>query len=397
MKYIKNVSLLLLACVVLVGTNTAAQETDAREAFRNYKNIGSIDITVPTVVEIPLEKSSYYSDTFLVREEQTGSYVGSLFQEVRTTVGPVYSAVTVPEVRNTQNIVDKKGDTFIQFDAVDDVSGTARIVLSTPSPEVVSELILQLSPHVSLPQMVTIRAQVLGEMKTVVASRLVMGTKIMFPETVSNKWEIIFTHVQPLRIAEMTLKGRATKQVTNQSLRFLARPDTVYTLYFDADRSTQVQVAESGYLADNTGVLRVKRVPTLPSPYYIPADIDRDGVRDEIDNCVSVSNTEQIDIDGNGRGDACDDFDKDGKINSIDNCPDVPNRQQVDTDADGIGDVCDQEESRFTEKNAWVPWVGMGVAVAVLVTLFALVAIGTRKEDEVALEEGEESDGKVEM
>jgi hypothetical protein len=41
----------------------------------------------------------------------------------------------------------------------------------------------------------------------------------------------------------------------------------------------------------------------------------------------------------------------------------------MDTDSDGIGDVCDTEESRITEKNAWLPWAGMGFAAVVLVGL----------------------------
>jgi len=77
-------------------------------------------------------------------------------------------------------------------------------------------------------------------------------------------------------------------------------------------------------------------------------DYDNDGVLDDIDNCPTVSNTDQLDTDGDGIGDACDapvipnnDFDNDGILNNVDNCPTVSNTDQLDTDGDGIGDACD--------------------------------------------------------
>jgi len=105
--------------------------------------------------------------------------------------------------------------------------------------------------------------------------------------------------------------------------------------------------------------------------------VDSDGVPDIRDNCVSVSNSDQQDINNNGRGDACDDFDQDGIINSKDNCPDNPNRDQRDTDSDGVGDVCDKEESRITERYPWIPWVGIGFAAVVLIVLLVLTARAT--------------------
>jgi len=58
-------------------------------------------------------------------------------------------------------------------------------------------------------------------------------------------------------------------------------------------------------------------------------DADNDGVVDANDNCLNISNVNQLDGDTDGLGDACD------------NCPDISNSNQSDTDNDGIGDVCD--------------------------------------------------------
>ena len=73
-------------------------------------------------------------------------------------------------------------------------------------------------------------------------------------------------------------------------------------------------------------------------------DSDSDGVADGIDNCLNVPNPAQVDTDGNGVGDACnnsEDADGDEYADNLDNCPDDPNPGQEDRDFDGIGDACD--------------------------------------------------------
>ena len=82
-----------------------------------------------------------------------------------------------------------------------------------------------------------------------------------------------------------------------------------------------------------------------------PTDVDNDGVADAADNCVSTSNPDQANVDGDDQGDACDSFDnRDGDLDTIsngaDNCPTMANQNQLDTDSDGTGDVCDEQDNR---------------------------------------------------
>ena len=74
------------------------------------------------------------------------------------------------------------------------------------------------------------------------------------------------------------------------------------------------------------------------------ADTDSDGVPDDQDNCVDVANADQVDVDSDSIGDACDDLvdqDADGIADDLDNCMLVGNADQADDDMDGYGDLCD--------------------------------------------------------
>jgi cytosine/adenosine deaminase-related metal-dependent hydrolase len=97
------------------------------------------------------------------------------------------------------------------------------------------------------------------------------------------------------------------------------------------------------------------------------ADLDGDGIPDELDNCPTVFNPvfevafpiweDQPDADLDGLGDLCDpcpsnegdvcegpdpdDSDSDGVANDADNCPLDNNADQADADDDGKGDACD--------------------------------------------------------
>lgn len=82
---------------------------------------------------------------------------------------------------------------------------------------------------------------------------------------------------------------------------------------------------------------------------------DSDLIDDAVDNCPSVYNPDQVAFIGNHTelGDACDDEDADGIVDAIDNCPLTANVDQLDTDGNGVGDVCDNCEVLALAADIW--------------------------------------------
>ncbi len=80
---------------------------------------------------------------------------------------------------------------------------------------------------------------------------------------------------------------------------------------------------------------------------------DGDSHLDYEDNCPTVDNEDQEDLDGNGVGDACEfNSDGDSHIDLFDNCPLVDNEDQLDTDNDGIGEACEPDSDNDGVKDA---------------------------------------------
>ena len=352
-------------------------------AYRFYKDIDSISINVPTVVEIPFATDFIEHFDFAVFDKNINSFEPHYFkQETLVNEIPV-SVSTIPNVGGVNRMIDKDTRTYADFLLPENTQGQVQITLSSPSPITSSVLTVLLDNNVALPTSVEIRAFVDSQNRIIVAKRRMDQQTIRFPQTTSNRWQITFIYGQPLRVSELRLNQDNTIKSSTHAIRFLAQPDHSYRIYFDPDRSAKAPVGEAGNLATARDVLNLSSVVAQSNPEYVLADTDGDGVPDIHDNCVTVFNPDQEDIDNNGRGDACDDWDQDGIINSLDNCPNNPNRDQNDTDSDGIGDICDDEESRITEQYPWIPWVGIGFAAVVLIVLFALTARATyvRKQD----------------
>src|SRR3989339_563339 len=387
----KNVIVMSLLAVFGLTLSVSAEQipvtgTEAvTSAFQNYKDVSAPEVKVPIVVEVPFLEDFANRFNFAVLDIETGTFQPYYFTEqLRTARTPMFVSVQ-GEVMGKE-MIDGDIRTFTEFTLPQNEQGQTRLVLTSAKPVTLSGMTFFLDQFVALPTSIEIRANTDDGEKIVLARSRMYSSSVVFPKTAAKEWIISFTYGQMLRITEIVLNDESAGTKSSRSLRFLSQPEHRYRIYFNADRSVSVSVGESANLASDTEVLRFANIPSQVNAGYVVADTDGDGIPDMRDNCVSLTNSDQVDVNGNGRGDSCDDFDKDGIVNTTDNCPNEPNRNQSDADGDKVGDICDAEEGRVTEKYPWLPWAGMGFAGLVLVVLFALTARGMMKRDSIEQE-----------
>jgi hypothetical protein len=371
-------SLLIAVGLLCVGGLAYAQSPlDSLTSFRYMVEIDAVDVLVPTVVELPMPDARPDRPIFGVLEHDTGSLLPSYFREEYVTTPLPVTALVDGDAYRGRSLVDRDVETSVTFflPEEDGAQGITRITLSTVEPITGNSIRFVLAPHVSLPTSITVSAELPdGMTRTVVARTPMRDTGVVFPEMQARTWHVDLTYAQPLRIAEVHIPQLSAERSVERGLRFLAQPGYRYAVYYDPDTPVRLSTREAGNLRTPETVVVLPTYEPIKNALFTLSDRDSDGIPDIHDNCVDVYNPDQLDTNSSGKGDACEDWDGDGIPNHRDNCPNVPNRDQRDTDEDGIGDACDDEDSRFTEQHPWMPWAGMGIALVVLIAMFAFVA-----------------------
>ncbi len=368
---------------------------DILSEYKNFKDFDASALKVPTVVEVEFDDQDILSEenNFLVFNITDKLFEPNFLKEKTVIVKKDMYVFYVDDAKSAQTkdpklvnqrykelqkLVDKDTKTFVDYPLPEDSVGEAKILISISDKNITSSMLtIIFADNVKLPDFVEVKA----DDKIVVAKTKMTSNVIKFPQTTAKRWLVSLTYSQPLRIAEIELNDDDPEKIKIKGLRFLAKPQKKYFIFFNPSTPMNVATGEMPDLFSDKGVFPVKRA-TLDNPLYKnnAPDYDKDGVPDKIDNCKYIPNKDQKDINSNGIGDACEDFDKDGIINIKDNCPEDPNAFQEDSDGDGIGDACDKEESRFTERNKWVPWAGMAFASVLLVVLFVATLRSMKKE-----------------
>lgn len=372
--------LLAVSLCIPLGIVRATTVNHSTAVFESVISVAP-QVTVPTVVEMPVSNTAFQLGDFVILEDQTGIFQSGLYREYVSGEKRQFE-VTTDHVLDGAALVDNSLETWVEFPVASD-GAENRVTLHVSIDDhsfVTTGFSLKLEPYVAQPRFVEVSVPGKKDIppRIILAKNLFDSNTVHFPKISSNQLDITFWYTQPLRISELSFFDHGTVQRSG-ALRFLAQPDKTYSIFFASDGPVVIERTESANLFDNRDVVRLSTVSPVNNPAFVLSDRDGDGISDRVDNCTAESNTDQQDENENGRGDVCDDYDKDGVINIKDNCPPHPNRNQQDTDGDGIGDICDGEESRILERNAWLLWVIITVGGLIIAGLFVTTVLQYKK------------------
>ena len=379
--------------IVKADISEEAFKQEILAPFREYRRVAP-NIKVPSVIESEFNVADLGRLEFAVYNSTDKTYVHNLF--VSDSLQEKIPFSVYESGKLISELSDGKRDTSYQFDVTQDGGDYVKLEIRGSKPITASGLTLELAENVSLPNTFLINALVGGKEAFVRSGNVMVNPVTLFPETTASVWTIELEYSQLLRITDIRFIESTKNKIPYHALRFLAYPEKEYVIYFNPDRATNIPVVgERPNLYSDDNILYVATKDNGSNSLYVKADFDKDGIIDELDNCVYIENEDQKDDDDNMRGDACDDFDRDGVANAKDNCAQITNANQKDSDDDDIGDVCDDREDRLTERLPWLPWIAAGIVFIVIIGLFAL-SFGTmirKKEESQDIKKDDENTG----
>ncbi len=363
------------------NTNDGGVESMLK-GYMSYKDLTNIpSSSLPQVIEIPVIGSQNdMNDQILI--DTTDMTIVPIYtvSKEETTYG--YTVESSNEYKPDGALLsDGKTTTYEDFPAT--TTSTPTVIRIYIKPDVVPavpkvsgiELVFdQFSKRPDSIEMSTLMVSLDEEVYSLIAKSPYSSDVIRFPASVANGYGIKLYHSQPLRISDVkviTDTPFSGGTAISYSVRFTALTGHSYRLYFSKDKyvsyneSPEIAYSLANPVGNAITKIDVESLPTIPNSTYASPDQDNDGIPTISDNCPKVANTDQKDDNTNGVGDACDDFDQDGVYNAVDNCKVIPNQYQEDKDGDGMGDACDSEESRYSERYPWLPWLGIIVGFGV--------------------------------
>jgi len=372
MKALIRITIFVFAFYIFLATNTNlyAIENTVQQSISKFEKFQIIppfltNLKIPTVIEMSLDYTQNFNDQYLIVEKDTNQ--PQPYSINKHSVDINYKVFSNINKVDEYKLSDQNNSTYVNYEIDNNTQSSVVWNINYAEPIITNTFFYNLDENSRTPIKITIEKFENGQKSTILLNEDVSTNKIQFPTSTSSNWQVTVTYNQPLRVNEV---GFLQNQNNSSSyyIRFLARPKKTYYIYSKPNTFINITTPESGML-DTTDAISIK-APLIQNNIAVnEPDSDGDGIFDKADNCMYITNQDQIDLNKNQIGDACEDFDNDTIINSLDNCPDQPNKNQIDTDGDGIGNHCDTEESRLTEKIKWLPWLGLIIGFTIVFSL----------------------------
>jgi Thrombospondin type 3 repeat len=385
----KIITAIFLSTILSTGlvtyASTSSVNTPVKFDTSDYEKVG--DINLPNKIELPtvfkIDKGNIpKSDTNNVKVLNQKGEAADLYytndnidQETNQKVNLGIKSLS-PTKQYINYLIDQSQDSFVEFD-LDKDGGKASFEIDLDGNKEIEGVWFDFPSDIQTPESIEIIGTNKSETftmlaKTPFAINAYKQKMIPVPKTKVDKITVNLFHSQVLRLSELRPIFVSQEKITLQwGLHFLAKPGDTYKAYVI---NTFINYAGFKTLPANLGYVpeMVSISNTVDNLQFTLKDSDKDSIKDSLDNCPFEVNLDQIDKDGNGKGDACEDRDLDSVIDSKDNCPQIANSNQLDTDKDGVGNGCDPDDSRlfqeFFASNNW--------ALPFIITICSILVIG---------------------
>ncbi len=351
-----------LICGLLI-TGFVSAQTDDFSRFERKTIIPISGITTAKVVRFQ-SAADYGQNTVLLNQEGTvishsWNKKDEKIQQKNYLVASVSS-----EFEGSKNaLIDGDFKTSFTFSPVQEGAKTA--TFSFPKKSEISGILIRLDNNVLPPSKMSVRAD-FGDGKLLpLLDSIPFSSRLSFSKIFVTRIEVSFDTPHFLRINEIQLLSQE-EVLKKDELIFFAEEGQPYTLYSHAHFGHQYfspEVYQPLHVDNKTPLFDM---PSSQDNNSFNKDFDGDGLSDAIDLCPKIKDSQNTDIDKNGRGDLCEDPDLDAILSYEDNCPFIHNPQQQDQDLDKVGDKCDTEENRTTENSPYLLWGIFGFIALIL-------------------------------
>lgn len=362
--------LALVGCFPFLVSATWVPSTMDLSRMQDRTEFTVQGITTPKVVrykqeqafDIPLylfEKK--YDDQYLESDLLPRRVVHS-YEKNDTRQKFTVTSVSSEFAGNKNDMIDNDSNTHLMFDSN---SPEHVIEIAFDGTKKVSEIYMILGTGDLEPYSVTIEGRFPNNQWQAITSQRPYYYQMRWPEVEVNALRFTVRSNHLFRVSELYMLGDQQADRFDE-LVFFAEEGKTYVLFSRPSFGQKSYSALSSLPLNTDNQTPLFELPQ-PSPYAgYKNDFDEDGLPDSQDLCPRVADSQNLDVDRNGRGDVCEDPDQDGFMSHKDNCPYVYNPSQKDSDEDGEGDDCDGVENRFTENQDFLLYGVFGLAILLL-------------------------------